>query len=75
MLRPGGWAIIVDPTLGKPREYDTFTCWHCNSIVIVDRKDKGGFCMRCMRQICAACVSNGRCIPFEKRLARIEGKR
>jgi len=36
MLRADGYALIVDPTIGRPIvEYDTIQCGHCQRIVRV----------------------------------------
>lgn len=78
MLRPGGYAIIVDPALSKPIEQDTFTCCHCNRIVFlkaspnVPKPDIGGFCRLCMKNTCGPCADKGTCEPFEKKLERME---
>lgn len=75
MRKPQGYAIWTDP--GAPTiEADTFTCIHCNSIVFVDAKtdpsNLGGFCLKCMKHICAACADKGACAPWEKQLEEME---
>lgn len=78
MLRPGGYAIIVDPALAKPVEADTFTCGHCNGIVFcqatpsLPKPDIGGFCRLCYKHICGKCADKRSCDPFEKKLERME---
>jgi hypothetical protein len=78
MLRPGGYAVIVDPSLPKPIEQDTFTCSHCSKIVFVKatpnlpKPDIGGFCRLCMKNVCGTCADKGNCDPFEKKLERME---
>ena len=78
MLRPGGYAILVDPSLSGPIESDTFSCVHCNSIVFcratpgMPRPDVGGFCRLCCKPICGPCADKGNCDPFEKQLERQE---
>ncbi len=77
MFRPGGQATIE---LGDGRriERDTFTCSHCNSIVICQPSpgqhtpDIGGFCRMCTKHICGPCADKGSCEPFERQLERME---
>lgn len=77
MRNPGG-VIIIDGQMGR-RETDTFTCGHCNAIVVVPVKasptEMGGLCGCCDDLICPTCVKDGRCIPLEKRLAGWEARR
>jgi len=78
MRRPQGYALAVDPGQQKPvLECDTFTCCHCNSIVLVKPKappeELGGFCTLCMKNVCPKCVGK-KCIPFEKRLLANEAR-
>jgi len=79
MLKAGGYAVIIDPSMGVPKkEFDTFTCTHCNTIVFcratpnVPKPDIGGFCRLCYKHICGACADKGTCDPFEKKLERAE---
>lgn len=75
MFRPGGYLYSFDPD-GVRQEADTFSCHHCNRIVIVkpkcDPDDLGGMCRLCMKMICPSCVDLGQCAPFEKKLEAIE---
>lgn len=75
MRNPRGYACISDPDAGT-READTFTCFHCNSVVFVkpmaSPTDVGGMCGLCAKLICPACVAKGNCDPFEKKLERVE---
>jgi hypothetical protein len=74
MRRPGGALICVSPA-GEAHS-DSFTCGHCNGVVLVGGKDRaediGGLCKLCMRFTCAACTARGICDPFEKKLERDE---
>jgi len=76
MRRPGGYAIRsgADGT----REWDTFTCSHCQRVVLVEaRQDPstlGGFCRVCMKHICGPCADKGVCAPFEKAMERAEAR-
>lgn len=75
MRKPGGYLTIVDPE--KPTlERDTFTCAHCNSIVIVkpkqDPSEMGGFCLVCMANICKGKECNNGCTPFLKKIEKME---
>jgi hypothetical protein len=60
------------------QECDTFTCGHCCVVVFVRPQERpedvGGLCKQCMKLICPGCTDNGRCTPFEKRLARAEAR-
>ena len=70
-LKPGGYSVWDDPVTGK-KERDTFTCCHCNRIVIVkpfqNPDEMGGFCRNCMNLMCKTCVDKATCTPFEKKL-------
>ena len=74
MRRPGGQLIITDPN--GVTEHDTFTCFHCNKVVIVpargDPANIGGMCFQCMHLVCPGCVAAGGCTPFEKWLDAME---
>lgn len=74
MRRPGGYGVITSPD--GVEEHDTFTCFHCNKVVIVLPKAApetiGGMCYQCMKLVCPTCVDLGTCTPFEKRLEAIE---
>jgi hypothetical protein len=75
MLREGGYVCLTDPEHGV-REASTFTCAHCNKVVVVppraDPDKLGGFCRMCMKMICPTCVDTGTCDPFEKKLELAE---
>jgi hypothetical protein len=75
MFRPGGYLYSFDPG-GVRQEADTFTCHHCNRVVIVRPKcspdDLGGMCRLCMKMICPSCVELGLCTPFEKKIEEQE---
>lgn len=81
MRKPQGYGITTEP--GKHDvEEDTFTCCHCNKIVFVSdaqgnpvpAEQVGGFCLRCMMNTCTTCATDGRCIPFEKKLEQMEAR-
>lgn len=77
MRRAGGYAYTFDVG-GIRQEADSFTCAHCNRIVIVkpkcDPMDLGGMCRICDKMICPTCVDLGKCDPLEKKLEREEAK-
>jgi len=77
MRKAGGYAFSFDVG-GIRQEADTFTCFHCNRVVIVkpmcDPYDLGGMCRICEKMICPACVDLGKCDPVEKKLEREEAK-
>lgn len=78
-----GYGIITGP--GYVKEFDTRTCFHCNSVYVTRasdpkvKTDLGGFCRVCMRDICSCCCSRSEtgegCIPFEKKLLEFEQRR
>jgi len=75
MRNPGGQATWTEPD-GSSASLDTFTCSHCNAIVIVrpsvPLEDLGGFCRLCMKNVCGPCADKGVCRPFLKRIEREE---
>jgi DNA-directed RNA polymerase subunit RPC12/RpoP len=81
MRGTSGYATLYDPDFkgGHPKEADTFTCAHCNSIVHVKPRapleDMGGYCTVCSSLICLKCVGTGTCDPFEEKLKRMEARR
>lgn len=72
-----GYSIITDPG-GSTQEADTFTCFHCGTIVdckpYVDGAAMGGRCTCCDSLICLKCVGKG-CTPLQKRLDQWERRR
>lgn len=75
MQKPQGYAIITDPC-AHTKEWDTYTCCHCNRVTFVPAPPTpmpGGFCRMCMKPICEACCDFG-CIPFEKKLEEMEAR-
>jgi len=66
--------------LDSDRKYAqrTFTCAHCNRVVIVPlraRPDEcGGLCMIEFKPVCPECHQIGTCTPFEKRLEAHEAR-
>jgi hypothetical protein len=77
MRNPGGHYFICDES-GVQQEHDTFTCRHCNRIVVVkpkaDPADMGGRCYVCDSLICKVCVARGLCDVIEKKLDRAEAR-
>lgn len=65
-MKQQGYMVIVDPAM-PTREWDTITCAHGNEVFRV-KEDPGGFCLKCMKPICAKCAYSGSCTPFEKQL-------
>lgn len=74
MRNPGGYVCISGPD--GTREADSFTCFHCSRVVVVRARtsptDAGGMCGVCAKMICPACVDEGVCHPFEKKLEAAE---
>lgn len=76
MRNPGG-ALLV--TLEDGREYarDTYSCNHCNAVVVVEPGDvPAGLCLVCHKHVCAACLAvmnrTLRCVPFEAKIEAME---
>lgn len=89
MRNPGGYAYLVSPDQQRARlggvvvevsagtaEMDTFTCFHCNSVVHVPPHAPVNFismCRQCMKPVCEPCSAKG-CTPFEKKLEMSEAR-
>lgn len=73
MRNPQGYLIGINQ--GNVQEADTFTCFHCQKIIIVkplcDPADMGGRCNICDSLICPKCVGQG-CTPWEEKMKKIE---
>lgn len=78
MRNAGGNLIIEDPDPWRSRgevgrrEFDTFTCKHCNTVVKVTPATDMCLCKKCMGFVCKGCYSNFVCTPFEKKLEEWE---
>lgn len=74
MNRALGYAVAFDQN-GKVIEHETFTCRHCQTIVVIapkaDPADMGGHCQSCNALICPDCTARP-CDHFEKKLERAE---
>lgn len=80
MRNPGGYLVIDDPAphrgrgeVGR-REFDTFTCGHCNQITKVTPATDVCLCKKCMSFVCEGCHARFVCVPFEKKLEEWEQK-
>ena len=82
IISPGRSMVIFDrlrcEEIGEGvYEVDTFTCCHCNSIVhvkaLAPMDEFGSMCRNCMKMTCPRCA-DGPCIPFEKKLERLEAR-
>lgn len=81
MLRPQGYGIIIDPEL-PPVEHDTFTCSHCNKIVIVPPgwrpENMPSMCKGCSGYLCLACwnlrMRGADCVTWKQQIDRIEAR-
>jgi hypothetical protein len=71
LKKQGGYSIITDPAKSRPEEADTFTCFHCGTIVdckpFQDGAAMAGLCSCCDKYICLNCVGKG-CTPLERKL-------
>lgn len=76
MRRPGGYLVVIGQE--KKAEADTFTCCHCQRVVLVKPKappaECGGWCGRCAKLICGPCAARPGCDPFERKLERVEAR-
>jgi hypothetical protein len=76
MRSPGGY-LCIDGHMGR-QECDTFTCVHCNRIVVVKPKDRpedvGGMCGGCYGLICKTCAADGGCKTIERRMEELEAR-
>jgi hypothetical protein len=81
MSRANGYALWTGGEK-KDLEADTFTCPHCNTVVFLHEANRKvdpddprlgyGFCLKCMKNICAKCADLGTCRPFERWLEKVE---
>jgi hypothetical protein len=39
-----------------------------------DKEEMGASCRQCMRHVCLTCHADGRCIPLERRIERMEAR-
>lgn len=66
-----GGLLITDLDTGKQTARDTYTCRHCNRIVIVQPmqrpEDIGRRCGGCDGLLCVACSARDGCSHIEKR--------
>ncbi len=89
MRNPGGYIAVFSPDRRydfitsdrkkfEGKEHDTFSCQHCNHVVVVkpycDAADAGGLCKQCMGLICGPCVDAGECTPLLKRIEQMEDR-
>ncbi|MAH46437.1 hypothetical protein CMI37_11435 [Candidatus Pacearchaeota archaeon] len=76
MRKPGGYLVTTGPD--GTQERDTFTCAHCQKVVLAkpssDPADAGGLCRVCGGLVCGPCVSRGSCVPWEARMEVAEAR-
>ena len=79
MRNPGGYGEARDSAGNIVDRHDTYSCVHCNKVVVVMPKqradDMGGWCRMCAKPVCPNCEAKGSCDHFEKKLARMEHSR
>ncbi len=69
--RVGGFTDPGMAALQACGEADTYTCGHCQRIVIMaPGKQTDGLCRVCNRLVCKHCVKDGQCRPFEEEIER-----
>ena len=74
MRNPGGYRTITEADGTVSSETDTFTCKHCNGIVVVPTgaapATVGAFCCSCGGHVCHPCEAKMNatleCAPFER---------
>jgi hypothetical protein len=74
MLNPGGQATYHAPD-GTVVEQDTYTCAHCNRIILLKpAQSPYGGCRQCGGMICSTCVGDVVCKPWERRMEETEAR-
>ena len=67
--------LISTGEWGEIREYDTFTCPHCNGVQIIrpGSGTKRGYCSMCSGPTCGKehCLE---CVPFKQKLEIMENR-
>lgn len=69
-------GMRCEAVTGSMVERDTYSCFHCNSVVHVPVKadvNFVGFCRNCMQAICQRCAALP-CEPFQKKLEAEEAR-
>lgn len=80
MRRAGGYLLLSGGDArgdGPDIERDTFSCAHCNAVVVVEPLTiPEGFCLACQKHVCDPCKAilarTQKCVPFERRLEAVE---
>lgn len=67
-LKPGGMLIVDNYLTGEHLQLPSFTCYHCNRVVIMhpQRKRPRNTCKRCMKWTCDSQGCAADCNPFER---------
>jgi hypothetical protein len=72
-----GYATWTSPD-APTKELDTATCVHCNNVFFINPResasDAGGWCLNCNKPICKACAGNPECVPFLRKIERMEAR-
>lgn len=79
MIKAGNYSFATDRITGKIiKEQDSYTCFHCQRVVMVQPRQKGedvgGYCGVCKKLICPVCVGKGSCNPWQEQMAKIEAR-
>lgn len=80
MQQRGGYALLIDPAAPHVVERDTFSCSHCNRVVMLH--DTNGkrlesvavHCHGCDARVCVPCAEHAKCDPLEEKLKRSEAR-
>lgn len=63
---------LTGPIVGEGQvlEAPTFTCAHCQGIVIMnpDRKRERAHCRKCNARVCDLCGAAGECTPYQAKI-------
>jgi hypothetical protein len=70
---------VLDNGDGRPQEFDTFTCGHCQRMKRIPHGKRaedtvGRVCSCCQRVVCAKCKGEATCDVIEKKLERAEAR-
>lgn len=78
MLFGRGFGEEKDDAGKVLREVETYTCAHCNVVVMLEDDLERHVCRLCMRRCCPSSQCRAVCSPFEKKcdlVERVEAQR
>jgi hypothetical protein len=90
MRRPQGYATFVSPdapvverdtaqcchcsTIIFVKPGSATTVYLIPQLLGPDREEPGASCYNCMKPVCLRCHAKGRCLPFERKIERMEAR-